>query len=155
MERQPRPSRAVATRARPEPVPDQAPDSTPKPDARTSQTGEPVTTIYKIFRADEWAGAQRAGRFTGSADDRRDGFIHFSTAGQLEGTAAKHFAGEAGLVLAEVDAAALGPDLRWEPSRGGQLFPHLYGDLPLAAVTRTWPLPLAEGAHVFPEGLKS
>lgn len=108
---------------------------------RTSRQGRFVTTIYKIFRAAEWAGAQEAGSFAGSADDRRDGFIHFSTAAQLAGTAAKHFAGESDLVLAEVDADALGAALRWEPSRGGQLFPHLYGELPLAAVTRTWPLP--------------
>jgi len=125
---------------------------------RTNHAGEPVTTIYKIFRAAEWEAAQGSGSFAGSSDDQRDGFIHFSTAEQLAGTAAKHFAGEAGLVLAAVEADLLGPALRWEPSRNGQLFPHLYGVLPLASVTRTWPLPVVDGAHRFPasfiDGLK-
>ena len=93
-----------------------------------------TTLVYKVLRAAEWAQMQAGGVFAGSPDDRRDGFIHFSTAEQLEGTIARHFAGERDLVVLEVDAALLAEKLRWEPSRGGALFPHLYGDLPLAAV---------------------
>ena len=95
-----------------------------------------MTTIYKICTADEWRDAERAGAYRGSAVDRRDGFIHFSTAEQAAETAAKWFAGQHDLVLVAVDAAALGDRLKWEPSRGGALFPHLYGELPLAAVRR-------------------
>ena len=83
------------------------------------------------------ARGQRAGVFRGSEIDRRDGFIHFSTAAQAVETAAKHFAGQRDLLLLYVDTATLGDKLKWEPSRGGALFPHLYGDLPLAAVTRS------------------
>jgi uncharacterized protein (DUF952 family) len=90
--------------------------------------------IYKVLRASEWADMQARSIFKGSPDDQRDGFIHFSTAEQLEGTIARHFAGERELVVLEVDAAALGDKLKWEPSRGGALFPHLYGELPLSAV---------------------
>ena len=86
--------------------------------------------------------------------DHRDGFIHFSTAAQAAETAAKHFAGQRDLVLLTVDAALLGDRLKWEPSRGGALFPHLYGELALTAVRAGVPLPLDEsGRHVFPEGL--
>jgi uncharacterized protein (DUF952 family) len=98
-------------------------------------------TIYKICRPDEWTAAERAGIFRGSPDDGRDGFIHFSTAAQVPGTVEKYFAGEPGLVLIAVDAGRLGAALKWEPSRGGALFPHLYGDLSLAAVL--WSRPLA------------
>jgi uncharacterized protein (DUF952 family) len=91
-------------------------------------------TAWKILTAEEWAAFQAAGRFEGSADDRRDGFIHLSAEGQVEGTLARHFAGQAGLVLAEIDLAPLGDDLKWEQSRGGALFPHHYGILPLEAV---------------------
>jgi uncharacterized protein (DUF952 family) len=91
-------------------------------------------TIYKICRPDEWARAERAGVFHGSPDDRCDGFIHFSTAAQVPGTVEKYFTGESGLVLVAVDAVKLGAALKWEPSRGGALFPHLYGDLSLTAV---------------------
>ena len=81
-----------------------------------------------------------------------DGYIHFSTGEQVAETAARHFAGAADLVLVAVAAAALGPALKWEPSRGGALFPHLYGALPLDAVLWVKPLPLgADGRHVFPE----
>ena len=104
--------------------------------------------IYKIATAAEWRDAERAGGFAGSADDRRDGFIHCSTAAQLPETAARHFAGGTGLVLAAIDPAGL--DVRWEPSRGGALFPHVYGELPLSAVRWCRPLPLgADGRHVF------
>lgn len=89
--------------------------------------------------------------FRGSAIDRQDGFIHFSSAEQAPETAAKHFAGERDLVLLRVDAARLGNRLKWEPSRGGALFPHLYGGLEVAAVIRVDPLPLAaDGHHKFP-----
>ena len=87
--------------------------------------------IYKICTAAEWREAERAGAYRGSAVDRRDGFIHFSTAEQAAETAAKWFAGQRDLVLVAVDADALGDALKWEPSRGGALFPHLYGELPL------------------------
>ena len=112
----------------------------------------PVVTIYKICPAVLWREAERVGAFRGSPADCRDGFIHFSTAAQVAETAAKHFAGEGGLVLVAVDASRLGDRLRWEPSRGGGLFPHLYGELPVAAVHRVEPLPLGpDGRHVFPE----
>ena len=107
--------------------------------------------IYKICPGELWQAAERAGAFRGAPIDRRDGFIHFSTAEQVAETAAKHFAGAADLVLVAVEAAALGPALRFEPSRGGALFPHLYGDLPLDAVRWVKPLPLgADGRHRFP-----
>ena len=93
-----------------------------------------MTTIYKICRAAEWADAERAGAFAGSEVDRRDGYIHFSTAEQVAETAAKYFAGLPDLMLIAVDADKLGPSLKWEPARGGALFPHLYGVLPLIAV---------------------
>jgi uncharacterized protein (DUF952 family) len=111
-----------------------------------------VTTIYKICDQAAWKEAQSAGAYAGSPVDHRDGFIHFSTATQLPGTAAKHFAGLPGLMLVAVDGARLGSDLRWEPSRGGELFPHLYAALPLAAVL--WARPLADevdGHRAFPE----
>ncbi len=113
-----------------------------------------MTTIYKICIAAEWQQAERDGRYRGSAVDRSDGFIHFSTAAQAPETAAKWFAGQIGLVLIGVDAGSLTDRLKWEPSRGGALFPHLYGDLPLAAVRSVVPLPLdAAGRHVFPDNL--
>ena len=110
------------------------------------------TTIYKICQGALWREAQRAGVFRGAAVDARDGFIHFSSAGQVRETAAKHFAGVADLMLIAVDADALDAALKWEVSRGGDLFPHLYGPLPLAAVRWAKPLPLgADQRHVFPE----
>jgi len=96
--------------------------------------------IYKILSVADWEAAQRAGRFEGSADDRRDGFIHFSDGEQVVGTAAKYFAGQSGLVLLTVDPAPLG-SLRWEKSRDDALFPHLYGPLELDAVARSDRLP--------------
>jgi uncharacterized protein (DUF952 family) len=113
-----------------------------------------MAIIYKICTAAEWREAERDGVYRGSAVDRQDGFIHFSTAEQAAETAAKHFAGQRDLVLIGVDAAALGERLKWEPSRGGALFPHLYGDLPLTDVRAAVPLPLdAGGRHVFPAEL--
>ena len=107
--------------------------------------------IYHICRADEWARAEQAGRYGGSSQDRADGFIHFSGPDQVKASAAKHRAGQDGLVLLTVDPRALGDALKWEPSRGGALLPHLYGDLPLSAVRRVDPLPLGpDGRHVFP-----
>lgn len=108
--------------------------------------------VYKICRAAEWRDAERAGSFRGAAIDLADGFIHFSDAGQVAETAARHFAGLSDLVLVAVAAAALGPALKWEPSRGDALFPHLYGVLTLDAVLSVRPLPLgADGRHQFPE----
>ena len=92
-----------------------------------------ASLVYKVCGAREWSDAVAAGVYRGADADRRDGFIHFSTGAQLEETLRRHFAGRSDLVLVEVDAGALGAALRWEPSRGGELFPHLYGDLPVAA----------------------
>ncbi len=112
-------------------------------------------TIYKICALEDWQAALRAGHYVGSADDHRDGFIHFSLASQLAGTAAKYLSGRDGLVLLAVDAKTLGPALRHEPSRGGQLFPHLYAVLPVSAVRWCEPLPwdAAHASHVWPERL--
>ena len=111
-----------------------------------------MTTIYKICEQPEWQEAQRDGRYSGSAVDRRDGFIHFSTATQAVETAEKHFAGQTNLMLIAVDADVLGAALKWEPSRGGALFPHLYGAMPLAAVRWSKPLPDESGGkRAFPE----
>ena len=111
-----------------------------------------TATIYKICDSTLWCEAERAGVFAGAPVDHADGFIHFSTAAQVAETAARHFAGKEDLLLLAVDAAVLGPALRYEPSRGGQLFPHLYGTLPLTAVRWVRLLPLgANGRHVFPE----
>ena len=108
--------------------------------------------IYKICDAAQWRQAQASGMFRGAGVDAQDGYIHFSGPDQVVETAAKHFAGIADLVLVAVDAAALGAALKWERSRGGALFPHLHGGLPLAAVLWAKPLPLgADGRHVFPE----
>ena len=107
--------------------------------------------IYKICPEALWRAARAAGRFDGAPVDLADGYIHFSTASQLRETAARHFAGQDGLLLIGVDAAALGDKLRFEPSRGGDHFPHLYAALPLSAVRSVEPLPLGpDGAHVFP-----
>jgi uncharacterized protein (DUF952 family) len=106
-----------------------------------------MTTIYKICTTAEWQAAERDGLYRGSQLDQRDGFIHFSTAAQAAETAAKHFAGQTGLMLIAVDGDALGSALKWEPSRGGALFPHLYAALPLAAVRWTRPLPDEVGAR--------
>lgn len=106
--------------------------------------------VYKIVATDEWREAKAAGVFEGAAIDRADGFIHFSRAEQAPDTAAKWFAGRDDLTLAAVDADVLGAELRWEPSRGGALFPHLYAALPMTAVVWSRPLPLGpDGRHVF------
>jgi uncharacterized protein (DUF952 family) len=103
-----------------------------------------VTTIYKICERASWEQAEAQRLFVGSPADVRDGFIHFSTAAQLPGTAAKHFAGLSDLILVAVDADTLPPELKWETSRGGELFPHLYAALPLSAAL--WAQPLADEA---------
>lgn len=108
--------------------------------------------IYKICPASAWREAERQGVYRGSADDIRDGYIHFSTASQVRETARKHFSGQAGLFLIAVDADALGEALRWEPSRNNELFPHLYGELDLGAVVEIMDLrSRADGSHDVPE----
>jgi len=107
--------------------------------------------IYKIFRADEWTALEADGKTRGAPIDLADGYIHFSTADQVRDTAAKHFAGAEDLVLAAVEADTLGDALKWEPSRGGALFPHLYAVLRHADVAWHVELPLRDGAHVFPD----
>ena len=108
-------------------------------------------TIYKICAAAAWRAAERLGEFAGAPVDLADGYIHFSAADQVAETAAKHFVGQRDLVLVAVDADALGPTVQWEPSRGGALFPHLYGKLPLSAVRWSKPLTLGrDGRHIFP-----
>lgn len=103
--------------------------------------------IYKVLRAEEWAALQAAGRSDGAPVDLADGYIHFSTADQLATTLAKHFAEQDGLSLLACDPEALAPDLRWEPSRGGALFPHLYRELRLSDVLWHRPIPLGPQGH--------
>ena len=108
--------------------------------------------IYKICPASAWREAERQGVYRGSADDTRDGFIHFSASSQVAATAGKHFAGQTGLLLIAVDADALGAALRWEPSRNDELFPHLYGELDLGAVTAVLDMRTrSDGTHDIPE----
>ena len=110
-----------------------------------------MRVIYHICRREEWEAARRAGRHVGSSQDEAGGFIHFSSAAQVKASAAKHRGGQSGLVLLAVDADRLGPALKWEPARGGALFPHLYAALPVEAVLAVHDLPLGpDGAHVFP-----
>jgi uncharacterized protein (DUF952 family) len=108
--------------------------------------------IYKICPLSNWREAECQGSFSGAGIDQRDGYIHFSTAVQLRETAARHFAGQDGLILVAVDESVLGPALKWEPARDGALFPHLYSDLALAAVRWAKPLRLSpDGRHLFPD----
>lgn len=110
--------------------------------------------IYKIVTRDEWRAAQASGRFDGAPVDLADGFIHFSSASQLRETAARHFAGQDGLLLISADAGKLGSALKWEVSRGGALFPHLYAPLPLDAVSDIIALSIGtDGNHAFPEDI--
>jgi len=111
-----------------------------------------MSLIYTMVRTADWAEAERDGAYQGSADDRRDGFLHFSTAEQLRASAAKHRAGARDLLLVAVDTAALGDALRWEPAgRRAGLFPHLYAALSLSVVHAVTALPIGEGGlHVFP-----
>jgi uncharacterized protein (DUF952 family) len=113
----------------------------------------PASRIYHVCRREEWEEAVRAGRYAGSSQDRADGFIHFSDAAQIVASVAKHRAGQDGLVIVEVDAGRVGAGLRWEISRAGALFPHVYGGLDVATAIRVAKLPLdADGRHVFPWG---
>ena len=108
--------------------------------------------IYKICPGPAWREAERQGVYRGSTDDARDGFIHFSLGSQVAETARKHFAGQSGLLLIEVDADALGEALRWERSRNDELFPHLYGELDLGAVTGVLSMRArSDGYHDIPE----
>ena len=108
--------------------------------------------IYKILRAEDFAALDRDGETAGAPVDLADGYIHFSTAAQVAETAARHFAGANDLVLAWVEAGPLGAALKWEPSRGGDLFPHLYRRLRRSDLAWIAPLPLGrDGAHRFPE----
>ncbi len=107
--------------------------------------------IFKIFRRAEWNVFRAAGITRGAPVDLADGFIHFSTAAQVAATAARHFATESDLVLVAVETDRLGEALRWEPSRGGALFPHLHADLTMAAVVWDKSLPLGATGHIFPE----
>lgn len=110
-------------------------------------------TAYKLVNGAEWAAARATGAYAGSAVDRADGYIHMSTAAQLAGTAGRHYAGQTGLVLVEVALDQVGAGLKWEASRGGDLFPHLYGPLPLAAATTERHLSVdAEGVMRFEDG---
>lgn len=109
--------------------------------------------IYKIFRRPEWEAFRDAGETAGAPVDLADGYIHISTAAQVAETAAKHFADQSDLVLVALDDAALGADLRWEPSRGGALFPHLYRQLRIGDVVWDKSLPLGAAGHIFPEGV--
>lgn len=114
----------------------------------------PDTLIYKITPRADWEAALASGTFTGAPVDLADGFIHFSTAAQVAETAARHFRGQPDLLLVAFDASALGPALKWEPSRGGDLFPHLYAPLAVAHARATYPLPLDnDGVPMIPEGL--
>jgi len=109
--------------------------------------------VYKILRAPEWAALQRDGHSPGAPVDLADGFVHLSTAVQAPETAAKHFAGEDGLMLLALEAESLGPALKWEPSRGSALFPHLYRDLRLSDLAWACPLPRGDAGHDFPAGM--
>lgn len=119
---------------------------------RHGERAEPMF-VYKVLTQAMWAEAQRVGAFAGSPVDLRDGFIHLSAAEQVEETVRLHFGGQADLVLVRVAAEAIADGLKWEPSRGGKLFPHLFGTLPLAAIESVAELPMGEdGFHRFPVG---
>jgi uncharacterized protein (DUF952 family) len=108
-----------------------------------------MAKVYKIATRADWDDAVRTGAFEGAAIDLRDGYMHLSTAAQAQETARLHFAGQTGLVLLRIDAAALGAALKWEPSRGGALFPHFYGSLACELVEAVTDIPL--GADGIPE----
>lgn len=110
--------------------------------------------VYKIVTEDQWREALEKGVFDGAPVDRADGFIHFSTGVQVRETARRHFAGQSDLLLIAFDGEALGPNLRFEPSRGGDLFPHLYAPLDPALALSVTPLPIGDdGTHSFPDGI--
>jgi uncharacterized protein (DUF952 family) len=122
---------------------------------RRKSAGLKVPVLYKIMPKQEWEMAQAKGLYEGSEVDRYDGFIHLSAGHQVRATARKHFSGKTDLLLVSVAEEALGQSLKWEASRGGDPFPHIYGTLPLSAVSEVIPLPLVDGVHQFPEGLPS
>lgn len=108
---------------------------------------------FKVLTREQWTAFREEGTFTGAPVDLADGYIHLSTREQLMETVARHFAGQDDLVLAMIDLPALGDTVKWEPSRGGALFPHVYGPIPMSAVTTKATLRLgADGSHVFPAG---
>ena len=108
--------------------------------------------IFHICRSDEWHSAIERGMYSGSSQDKKDGYIHFSASNQVIESAAKHRAGQKGLVLLTVDGDLLELSLKWEAARGDELFPHLYGDLPINAVLKAEELPLgSDGLHIFPK----
>lgn len=109
--------------------------------------------IYKIFRADEWAAFEAAGETLGAPIDLADGYVHISTGTQVAETVAKYFGGVGGLQILALDPDTLGEALKWEPSRGGDLFPHLYRILRMKDIMWVKPLPIDEGGHVFPDGV--
>ncbi|WP_116083031.1 DUF952 domain-containing protein [Tropicimonas sp. IMCC34011] len=109
--------------------------------------------VFKILRRPEWNALSQTGHTRGAPVDLADGYIHLSTSGQVAETAAKHFAEESDLVLLALDDTQLGPALKWEPSRGGALFPHLYRTLTLEDVVWDKSLPLGSAGHIFPEGI--
>jgi len=121
--------------------------------AKRGMVHDAAMLILKIFRRPEWDAFRAAGETLGAPIDLADGYIHFSTAAQVAETAARHFATESDLVLVAFDPDRLGPALRWEPSRGGALFPHLYRSLLLQDVVWDKSLPLGATGHIFPEGL--
>jgi len=115
--------------------------------------GSRVSFLYKIMSKQEWETAQAQGIYEGSEVDRKDGFIHLSAAHQVRATAQKHFSGRADLLLVSVLEKNLGKNLKWETSRGSDLFPHIYGALHLDSISEATPLLLVNGTHQFPEGL--
>jgi len=118
----------------------------------TQLLGTRSNMVYKACTQQEWQTAGEAGVYAGSPADKRDGFIHFSASHQLSETLSRHFAGQADLVLVAFSAEALAAGLRWEASRGGDLFPHFYGALPASAALKVWALPLGpDGRHRLPE----
>ena len=110
-----------------------------------------MALIYKICPASDWEAARTEGSFRGSAIDLKDGFIHLSAPHQVRETARRHFAGQQGLVLVAFEADDFGASLKWEASRGGDLFPHVYGVLPVGSARWVAPLPLGAQGHTFPE----
>lgn len=114
-----------------------------------------MTLVYKILPSALWLEAEQLGVFKGAPIDLKDGYIHFSTAEQARETAAKHFKGQDNLLLAAFETDRMGETLKWEPSRGGALFPHLYAELPVSSASWVRPLPLGvDGEHVFPDLMK-
>lgn len=112
--------------------------------------------VYKIISEQEWKTAGDAGEFLGAEIDLQDGYIHLSTAAQVRETVARHFAGRSELLLLTISAEDFGDDMKWEPSRGGDLFPHLYCSLPVNKVLAVDALPMGtDGLHIFPEGFPS